>query len=497
MPWRSYTLGHSSPFGFIADAFFHPEYDIAGWAGRSGGKTLGASIIARLAYLYTAGLQSRVLSGSQDQANNLYEYWMNWAATIHSEQVSGKVNIHRTRINGGKFEILTASQKSVRGPKVQLLFEDERDEIDYSLTEAAQGMLAAKEGIPSRTIHASTWHRVGGSMGKLIAACPDNGVRLHKWNLWECISQCPEKRHEQGRNCPSCPLGTDCLAARRSYAGDARGSAGIGGENRGVGVKAGSDNNTPKYERGNKRQIGIAAEPFGIFTVEDAIKRYQKLSRETIDAEYLCKRPSPEGLVYPSFDPLKHVKKTAPDGMKIYRVFDWGYRVFVSLWLGIDKNGTVWLLDTYKAEEGNLKTHADYIIAHDKSTAIAGTFCDPAGNQKNDQTGRSNVEELRKYGIKCIWRTDRLSTTVENGVKLVRNYLNPASGPPRFYIVRSPANQASITALQSYENMKVNGVFIDKVKDPQEYEHIPDALRYFFVNTCQGPSVMSGRPGAA
>ncbi len=477
LPFRPYTAGHSSPFGFIADGFLNPGQDVAAWAPRSGGKTLGASILARLEYLFNHGLQSRVLSGSQDQANNLYEYWMNWAATIYPEQVVGKVNIHKTRINGGKFEILTASQKSVRGPKIQRLFEDERDEIDYSLTEAAQGMLAAKPGIPARTVHASTWHRVAGSMGKLIAECPDNGVRLHKWNLWECISQCGEERHDNGRNCPSCPLGADCLSARAAFicaVGDSAGDAASQDE-----------------------RVGIASERYGIFAVEDAIKRYQKLSRETIDAEYLCKRPSPEGLVYPSFDTATHLVEKRPDDLKIYRSIDWGYNCFVCLWIGMDKDGTVYILDTYRAETAKVSTNAEYIRSHVIQN-IRGTFCDPAGRNKNDQTGRSSIDEFNKaLECTCRYRLDQRSRNVNNGIKLVRNYLNPASGPPRLFVVDTPANKVFTIAMQSYVNRKVNDQWLDEPQDPQEYEHIPDALRYFFVNATQGPASFDVRVGAS
>jgi len=34
--------------------------------------------------------------------------------------------------------------------------------------------------------------------------------------------------------------------------------------------------------------------------------------------------------------------------------------------------------------------------------------------------------------------------------------------------------------MQSYRNRKVNSVWIDEPLDPQQYEHIPDALRYFY-----------------
>ena len=167
------------------------------------------------------------------------------------------------------------------------------------------------------------------------------------------------------------------------------------------------------------------------------------------------------------------------------------------MWIGISKEGTVYLLDTYKAEDGTLRTHADYIKAH-PIKVICDTFCDPAGRQKNDQTGKSNVQELDKMlGIRIKYRTDRRSVDVANGIQMVQNHLNPASGPPRFYVIDTPANKASTTALQGYENMKVNGVYIDKPKDPQEFEHIPDALRYFFVNKTQGPSMKKYQVGVA
>ncbi|MCP4409770.1 MAG: hypothetical protein GY807_18905, partial [Gammaproteobacteria bacterium] len=449
--------------------------DIAAWACRSGGKTLGASIAARLEFIWTEDLESRVLSGSEDQALNMYNYWHAWATSVYAGQVSGDILRKRTSVNGGKLEILAASQKKVRGGKIQRMFIDEVDEVDWELIEAAEGMGASREGRPARTVYGSTWHRVAGSMGKLVGGCPDNGVRLHKWNLWECIAQCGEDRHEYGRNCGTCPLGEDCLAARADFGTPYRVASG---------------------ESRHAQPVGIAAERYGIFTVEDAIKRWQKLSRATVDAEYLCKRPSPEGLVYPSFDPLRHVTKSKPNDLTIYRAIDWGYNMFVCLWLGKTKEGTIYLLDTYRAETAKVSTNAEYINKHPIQN-VAGTFCDPAGRQTNDQTGRTNVQEFKRFGINCTFRLDRKSTNVNNGIKLVTNHLDPASGPPRFYIVDTPANKIAITAMQSYINAKLNGEWIDKPKDPQEYEHIPDALRYFFVNATQGPSASIKRLGAS
>lgn len=455
LPFTSYTPGNSNPFAFVVDAFFHPADDLAAWSCRSGGKTLCGSVIAALEYQFTDGIQARVLSGSEDQAKFLYEYWQNWCHGFLSPRLNSEPTRFLTRVAGGRFEILAASQKRVRGPKIQRLYQDEVDEIDPEIGEVSLGMLASRPDLSARTIYASTWHRIGGPMGKLVRACPGNGVRLHKWNLWEAIGNCPESRHRQGRGCRDCPLAVDCVAKAQ------------------------------EYFRQPNRKIGIAADARGIFAVEDACKIWLKNSRETVEAEYLCKRPSPQGLVYFTFDESVHVRKAPPEHLEIYRAIDWGYNVFVCLWLGVDKNETVWLLDTYRAETGTVKQHAEALKSH-RIEDISATYCDPAGRNKNDQTGRSNIDEFKSNGIECRYTLARQWTEIANGIRLLRSFLKPASGPARFFVVDTPANRRFTDDIQGYVNRKVNDQYIDEPVKPQESDHTMDALRYFFVNRMAG-----------
>jgi hypothetical protein len=465
LPWKTYTAGHSSPFGFVADAFFCPGQDLAAWASRSGGKTLGASILAALEYRFEDGLQGRVLSGSEDQARFLYEYWGKWCGSLLQDRLSGIISRQLTHIGGGRFEILAASQKRVRGPKVQRLYCDEFDEIDEEIREASIGMIDSRPGLPGRTVYASTWHRTQGLMGKLVAKIPGNGVRLHRWNIWESIARCPDDRHQQGRGCRDCKLAPACLTKAKEL-------------------------------HGPGAVLGVAAEAVnGLYAVPDAIKAFTNASQMTWDAEYLCKRPSAAGLVYPDFDEPVHVVDSAPADLQVYRSIDWGYGVFVCLWLGVDHAGDVWLLDTYKAESGTLAQHAAALTGHHLQN-VASTFCDPAGRNKNDQTGRSDVDEFRRYGIACTYTLIPEWREVANGIRLVRQYIKSASGQVRFHVVRSAANQAFVNDLHSYINRKVNGVYIDEPVKPQEADHTMDAKRYFFVNRMAGPSVFQGRLGA-
>ena len=457
LPRRRFAPGHSSPFHFVAQAYFHPEQDLAAWACRSGLKTLACSIIAALEFLAYDNLQARVLSGSEAQAGFLYDYWTRWCRGILAGRVSELCRTHTT-VAGGRMEIVPASQASVRGAKVHRLFEDELDEVDAEIDSAAVGMLASSDDIPARTVYASTWHRGDGLMGKLIDAAPANGVALHKWNIWESLENCPEDRHQGGAGCRECGLGPACVAKAR------------------------------EYHKKPELPCGIAAETMGLYRIDDAIKAFRKLDRGTWQAEYECRRPSTAGLVYADFDPMVHRRSKAPDHLTIYRSIDWGVGEFVCLWIGQDKSGSVWLLDTYQAEGGTLGRHAKHILAHPPGEAKA-TYCDPAGRSRNDQTGKSNIDAFRELGIPCTYTLSPQARDVHNGVRLIRAALAPACGDPTFHYVDTPGNRAFERAMQGYQNRRVNGVWIDEPQDPQEHEHIPDALRYFFVNRMRDAGV--------
>ena len=466
LPHRSFTHGHSTPFAFVADAFFNPGKDVAAWANRSGIKTLGASLLALLEYTAYDGLQGRVLSGSEDQAKNLYGYWRQWCDGPLEWRVAGDVKRFETNVGGGLFQILAASQKKVRGGKVQRLYEDELDEIDPEIDEAAVGMIASRDEMPARTVYTSTWHRAGGPMGKLVEACPGNGVTLHRWNLWESIERCLAERHDEGRGCRSCPLQETCVKQAQDFHTDA------------------------------SRAIGVAAEATGLYRIEDACKAVQKVSKGTWNSEYLCKRPSVDGLVFPEFDSITHKCESPPADLTLYRVIDWGHTVFCCLWIGEDKTGRAYVLDTYRAEAGTIAQHAKYINDHPLQ-AVRATYCDPAGRNKNDQTGRSNIELFRAAGIRCEYTLNPKLRNVQNGIQMVQAMLQPASGPPRMFYVPTPTNRIFVTAMQSYHNRKVNGLWINEPQDPQEYEHLPDALRYFVVNRQAPRGITSKQLGAS
>jgi len=454
LPYRPITPGHSTPFDFVADAIFHPGKDLAAWANRSGLKTLSASIIAALEFYFLDGpLRARVLSGSEDQARNLYEYWVRWCRRALPGKLTGEPGKRVTCLQNGDFEILAASQKQVRGAKVQRLFRDEIDEIDPEVFGASVGMLASTREVPARTIDTSTWHRAGGPMANLVRHADARGIRLHKWNIWEVIERCPIERHENGSGCESCGLSRVCLAKAREVHGDP------------------------------DRAIGIAAETRGLLPIDDAIRQLNQWSIEQWQAEAECRRPSLRGLVYPAFDRTIHVRRSMElqDDLPTWRAIDWGWNNFVCLWIQMDKSGRVRVVDEYCSQSATTARNARQIVDHDRGRRIEATFCDPAGRSRNDQTGYSDVQVFEGCGIPCTYSLAAWAREVHNGINLVRSFLAPAAGGARL-AVAGRCTQL-IQAFETYRNRRVNGEYVDEPVKPQPADHAMDALRYYFVNS--------------
>jgi len=189
--------------------------------------------------------------------------------------------------------------------------------------------------------------------------------------------------------------------------------------------------------------------------------------------------------VYPQFDRMIHVRADLDfaDELPIYRAIDFGLNDFVCLWLQTDKRGTVYVVDEYWATNTRLSEHARFIRAQDERIAVDATYVDPAGRNRNDQTGYSDVQVLEDAGIPCEYTLAPWAREVRNGINLIRAHLQPAAGSPRLFIAGKC--RTLIEAMEKYKLRVVNGEYIDEPIKPQSCDHPMDALRYYFVNRHQ------------
>jgi len=186
--------------------------------------------------------------------------------------------------------------------------------------------------------------------------------------------------------------------------------------------------------------------------------------------------------VFGAFDPQIHVQENPPvsGGHEVWLGIDFGYASpFVCLWIAAYGDGSYHVLDEYLQQERPMYEHIE-MIARRGHGPVVHIACDPAGNARNEQTARSNVQLLKEAGYVIHSR----KSFILDGLEKMRSAVHPAHGRPRLYI--HPRCKRLITAMQSYHYGEGGGEI--PVKDG-EHDHPMDALRYFFVNYSRSDSL--------
>lgn len=442
IPRRSVCPHHQAPFEYIRSAYFEPSCDQIVWAPRGGGKTTLAAVATLLDLVHKPGCSVRILGGSLEQSLRMWNALIpllqdNFASTLPEQRgLSRKVKLD----NRSFAAVLTQSQKSVRGLRVQKLRCDEVELFDEEIWSAAQLVTRSApvltpegEPDPSRpivrgTIEAlSTLHRPFGLMQKLIDDAERTGARIVRWCLLDVLQRCPPER-----DCNTCPLWTECQGVAKT-----------------------------RCE--------------GFFGIDDAIVMKQRVSREVWDCEMLCRRPSTRGAVYPMLSDSLHVRADAP--FPLDKACQWSLSIdfgfsapLVCLWV-VKRQEHVYVIDEHVKSAMTIHAHLDEIESRHWPD-VKRITCDPAGGGKNEQTALSTIEVLSARGYRVKSRASR----IVDGIELVRAALQSASGETRLFI--HPRCVYLLRSLRSYRYADDSSEA--PLKDGSD--HAADALRYFFVN---------------
>ena len=453
--------GHAAPFDYLVRAYFEPASDQVVHAPRGGGKTRLAAVATLLDLLHKPGLSIRILGGSLEQSLRMWEHLTPDIAHLGRDLLERRLGNARSvkLTNGSSCAVLTQSQRSVRGLRVQKLRCDEVELFKPDVWEAAQlvtksqlrvgsGELRANAQKPnsrlrsplatldSQLIHGaidalSTLHEPFGLMQRVIDDAERVGTPVVRWCVLDVLERCPPERE-----CASCPLWNECRGAAKTRCS-------------------------------------------GFLRIDDAIRMKRRVSQETWDAEMLCRRPSVKRSVFPTFDRATHVRETVAldDATAVTSLaIDFGYAApFVCLWIRADATGVTHVIDEYVQPRRTIDEHIAEIRSRPWSEPDYAA-CDPAGDGGNEQTGISSVQRLRRSGFIVRHRPSRIL----DGVEQIRAALKPASGEPTLFI--HPRCKHLIRCIQAYRyGSLATGNAELPVKDG-ENDHLIDALRYHVVN---------------
>ncbi|MBU1517755.1 MAG: hypothetical protein KJ757_02360 [Planctomycetes bacterium] len=425
---------HNSPMDYLwhcynSDFDGSTTGDCVVWAGRGGGKTLLAAAATLLDSIFKPGCKTRILAGSELQAQRMYDYMLGFLRNGFERFAAGPVRKDRcVFLNGSDVEVLTQSAASVRGSHIHKLRCDEVELFDRQIFEAAKFVTKSTDNIVGAMETLSTMHQPFGIMHDIVGKAQSAGVPIFKWCVWEVIENCKD------RSCSRCPLNNDCQ--------------------------------------------GRARKANGYLRIDDCLAQMRRSSRSAFESEMLCLRPSLENVVFAEFEPDVHIGEVEYDTtLPLYRAIDFGFvNPFVCLWIQVDGKGTVRVIDEYVKSRITIDGHADEIKNRKPFVEdnVIATFCDPAGAGVNDVTGTSAVFQLRQAGVKLRYKR----SSILEGIELVRRALRSGDGVSNLVI--SPRCGRLIEAMQCYHYPPVGAEELP-LKDGI-YDHPIDALRYFFVN---------------
>ena len=444
LPAARTTEQVGGPFEYLVDSFFDRPGDAVVWANRGGGKTMLGAAATLLDLLFKPGIQIRILGGSLQQAEKMYEHIRLFLDQPLLRSRGGVLATPATRRgvvlhNGSRVELLTCSEKSVRGTRVQVLRCDEVDVMKREVWDAAQlvtrSAVCGERVVPGRVEALSTMHEVGGLMSELTRS-PNH--RLYNWNAMDVVAQCPP-----AIACEGCRVWDDC--------------------------------------RGRAKQAS------GHLPVQDLIHQRGRLSDGLWQAEMMCKRPATRSAVYQSFDPDDVVQDAEPwlksntsgEAGVWYGGMDFGLRNdTVILWAWALRRGPeaiLHLAGEYIASERIISHNLDAANAMAREHGLPelarldALAVDPAGKQRSSQTGVSEVDVLRQ--ARCAVRTPRAPLRL--GIEAVMRRMD--HGLLRIH----PRCTGLITALQKYRYNPKRPNDENPLKEGSD--HACDALRYLVL----------------
>ena len=219
-------------------------------------------------------------------------------------------------------------------------------------------------------------------------------------------------------------------------------------------------------------------------TDPDLKEAKRNMDRTIFDQEYGAAFTSFASRVYP-FDRNRDVGKyNYNPELPTYCTIDFGFRQPAVLWMQTYLQEGQWHINIIDeiAHERNVKTEELAKMIKRKPYRVQTFFGDPAGINKQSQSGLGDIEIFRKFGITIRSVKDRVSRDIEAGISHVRGFVENAEGDRFIHISARCVNLCKDFENYRYPEHK-EGSDLRKlpIKDGI-HDHTMDALRYFFIN---------------
>ena len=417
---------HIAPFDFFSDVLLGKVNDYLVWANRAGSKTYLAGLTAWILSSFQNRRETKILGGSGEQSEKAYKAMNSvWDIThLRNRYLEKEPMITKTLWkNGSEVSILTASQKSVRGPHPQILLLDEIDEMEKDIYEAAIQQPQTKYGIESSTGKLSTNHHYGGTMDMAIEKAKASPyTKIYKWCIWECLESC--KDYE----CSTCPLAPYCPGKQMKKAS-------------------------------------------GYYKINDFIKKLYDIAFSTLQVEWFSTKIKRSDLVYGSeFDEDIHfIHRPFSPNLKAYLSIDWGGTdpFSVGVWQYFPGGGELGWVKVDEIYKSNVINPKIISICKKKEwwNYIESGVADPSRVDLRGEWAEAGIKLFPAYNA------------VDEGVEAYKGALSPVIGNPKVHYNRDKCKN-SLREFYSYATKN------DKIVKGND--HTKDEERYFIMWKIKG-----------
>lgn len=196
----------------------------------------------------------------------------------------------------------------------------------------------------------------------------------------------------------------------------------------------------------------------------------------------------PSTAVYHNLSDINFQPVTYNPDLPTFISIDWGWAHPMAVgFFQYDKSkDMVFMIDEIVGSRITLEELAKKIFA--KPYKIAGWYCDIAGNQEREQTGKSNIRWFKEnHQIEIKYRR----TAVTYGIPIVRSYIKNGLDQAKFFINPFTCKK-TVDGLQQYAYAEKDGEILNENPIKKD-DDTADMVRYFFVNLLD-PKILNQPP---
>lgn len=466
IPRNKVCEDHCAPFDFISDSFFDVTSKMLVIANRNGGKTQNFGILNALDSTCKKNCEVASVGAIEDQAKKCYKYTTDIIKKPYFKNLLSKdPMISLTQLdNGSEICVLPGTMSGVNGPHPQRTNFDEVELTQWKILMEFMSMAKSGKGVPSCVRITSTRKFSHGCMQRLIDEKDKRGFKMYMWCIWETIERCTDARS-----------GTvPCYVLIPDEQVKALVPIKVFSENK---DDYGKEFPLDVIQKNREKYSGCLACPLvevcrtkakrsdGYYEIKDTIDKFTSMDRTVWNAQWECKKPGSDGLVYREFDEAVHVIsknsfKFNPDYLCLAGQ-DFGYS---------DPAGTLFI---QFLPNGDAIIFDELYERHKQTPVLVKHYWKPKQAQYNcavwfaDTENADAISQMESAGIPVVGA----NKDIISGVARVRSWFRTADGYVRLYITDNCVN--TIAELKSYRYPEQGG---DKPVDGNN--HLMDPLRY-------------------